>query len=116
MRFLSTFILAVVLSAVSHFALALESEEQVIRRAEWPTYVNGSNVSALPQLRRILSRFSENDRMSITIYYPGGVQGTEWAQQLYNWFVAYGVPMRYLKMELGSGAVDQLRLVLVDKG
>lgn len=114
-RVLLSLLVAFSLSVTSLSAFALETDEQIIRRAEWPTYVNGASVSALPQVRRILSRFDENDRMSIEIYYPGGAQGAEWARQLYNWFVAYGVPTRYLKMELGSGAVDQLRVVLVDR-
>ena len=114
-RFLITLLVAFCISVSSLPALALETDEQIIRRTEWLTYVNGASVSALPQVRRILSRFDENDRISIEIYYPGGVQGTEWARQLYNWFIAYGVPTRYLKMELGSGAVDQLRVVLVDR-
>lgn len=114
-QFVSTIIVFCLL-LVARSALAVESEEQIIRRSEWPTYVNGSSVSALPQVRRILGQFDENDRMNIIIHYPGGEQGTAWARQLYDWFVSYGVPIRYLKMELGSGAGDQLRVVLVNRG
>ena len=106
-------VLGVVAAPVS--SLALETDEQIIRRAEWPTYVNGANISALPQVQRILGRFDENDQMTITIYYPGGAQGTAWARQLHNWFIAYGVPAAYLQSALGSGAPDQLRVVLVDR-
>lgn len=109
-------IITLCLLLMAQSALAVETEEQIIRRSEWPTYVNGSSVSALPQVRRILSQFDENDRMNIIIHYPGGEQGTSWARQLYNWFISYGVPIRYLKMELGSGAADQLRVVLVNRG
>ena len=95
--------------------MAVELEEQVISRAQWPEYVNGSSVAELVGVRKILLHFNENDKVNITIQYPGGDQGIQWARQMYQWFIAFGVPGRYLRMELGSGAPDQLRLLLVNK-
>lgn len=114
-KFLIAVLFAIGVSVTPISVLALETEEQIIRRAEWPTYVNGANISALPQVQRILSRFDENDQITITIYYPGGAQGTAWAKQLYNWFIAYGVPASFLQSAIGSGAPDQIRVVLVDR-
>jgi len=95
--------------------IAIEVNEQVINRSQWPQYVNGSSVSALPQVQRILQQFEETDQFSIIIQYPGGDNGITWGRQMYQWFVGYGVPGKYLKMELGSGAPDQLRLMLINK-
>ncbi len=96
--------------------LAIEVEEQTIRQDQWPQYANGTSLSNLPQIQRVLTLFDENGGVQIVIRYPGGEAGIAWARQLYNWFVAYGVPSAYLSMEPGSGASDQLLLVLVDRG
>ena len=103
------------LTLLSRPAWAIDVQEQIIKRDQWPQYVTGSSVSALPQAQSILQKFSESDKVSIVIQYPGGETGASWARQMYQWFVAYGVPGKYLKMELGSGAPDQLRLLLVNK-
>ena len=96
-------------------AIAVDVNEQVINRSQWPQYVNGSSISTLPQVQQILLQFEETDRFSIIIQYPGGDNGITWARQMYQWFVAYGVPGKYLRMELGSGAPNQLRLMLINK-
>jgi hypothetical protein len=103
---------------VAGFALpsfAIEVDEQIIYRNQWPKYFNGSSVSTLPQVQRILQQFEEAEQFNIVIQYPGGDSGITWARQVYQWFIAYGVPGKYLGMELGSGAADQLRLVLINK-
>lgn len=94
---------------------ALEVQQQVVTRADWPQYANGVNLAALPQTRHILRQFDETGKMQITIRYPGGEPGIEWGKQMLRWFVAYGVPHQYLRLELGSGAPDQLVLVLIDR-
>ena len=95
--------------------IAVNVQQQIIKRADWPRYANGASLSALPQTQAIISRFDENDKIQIIIRYPGGDDGIEWGKEMLRWFVAYGVPGRYLRLELGSGAPDQLLLELVDK-
>jgi hypothetical protein len=97
-------------------AFAAEVKEQIIEKNQWPEYVNGINISNLPQVQQVLSGFEENGRIKIIIRYPGGDDGIHWANQMYQWFIAFGVPGQYLSMEPGSGAPDQLLLVLINRG
>ncbi len=70
--------------------------------------------------RRDRSSRSRNTRMILHRGMSGlsarSVQGIRWGQEMFRWFVAYGVPGKYLQLQLGSGAADQLVLVLVDRG
>lgn len=103
------------MSLFSPAALSIEVTEEIILRAEWPAYVNGASISALPQTQKILRRFDENGKMQLTIRYPSGEQGIAWGRQMLEWFVAYGVPGEFVRLELGSGGADQLVLQLVDR-
>ena len=106
---------SLLVSLASMPAWAIDVTEETILREQWPEYVNGASISALPQTRNVLSRFDENGKMQITIRYPGGAQGIAWGRQLMEWFVAFGVPGKYLRMELGSGGADRLVIQLVDR-
>ena len=80
-----------------------------------PRNVNGSTVSALPAVVNTLSRFEESGKITIVIRYPGGDPGRQWAQEIYDWLVSFGVPTRYLELEPGSGAADRVVLATIDR-
>lgn len=100
---------------VADAADAADTSEQRITRPQWPQYANGPNIAALTQVQKILSGFDEKPGTEIIVRYPGGADGIQWAEQMRNWFIAYGVPMDYLKMEPGSGAPDLLLLILITR-
>ncbi|MBX2870327.1 MAG: hypothetical protein KTR18_16725 [Acidiferrobacterales bacterium] len=104
----------IALTAPAHL-LAAGTLEQRIRMSEWPEYVNGPNIAALPQVQKILSGFDENPGNQIIVRYPGGTSGTKWAHTMRDWFISYGVPNEYLKLQAGSGAPDQLLLILITR-
>ncbi len=99
----------------SPVVLAISEHTEILKRADWPQYVNGTNISALPQVRQILERFQEDQRITIEIRYPGGVLGRQWAESLANWLITFGVPVNYLELLLGSGARNQLVIALIDR-
>ena len=96
-------------------ALAIDIHEQILTRAQWPQHANGYNVAALPAVNQTLRRFEENGKINIVIYYPGGDPGQQWARELYNWLVSFGVPTRYLELQPGSGAADRLVVSIIDR-
>jgi len=102
--------LSLLLSSITN---AIETREQRINLSEWPQYDNGPNIAALPQVKEIFSGFDEQPGDQIIIRYPGGNEGVKWAEKMRDWFISFGVPASYLKLETGSGASDQLLLILV---
>ena len=95
--------------------LAIEEHVEILTRSDWPTYENGSNIIALPQVSKIVEKFEENAQISVEIRYPGGDPGRLWAESLLAWLVAFGIPQQYLSLFPGSGAGDQLAIVLIDR-
>ena len=95
--------------------IAVNEYTQTLNFSDWPAYVNGTNIAALPQVSRTIKRFVEDEKMTIEIRYPSGDQGRQWGESLLNWFVAFGIPTRYLELLPGSGAADQLVISLIDR-
>ncbi len=95
-------------------AFAISEHTEILYRGQWPEYVIGANVIALPQVRKILSLYEEDEKTYIEIRYPGGDAGRLWAESVANWLTSYGAPARYMDLFPGSGAADQLVIAFVD--
>ncbi len=108
-------VLAVALLLSAAPATALDIHERMVTRAQWPQHANGLNIAALPAIRKTLRRFAENDNITIVIHHPGGDPGRQWARELHDWLVSFGVPIRYLELQLGSGGVDQLVVSVIER-
>ena len=103
------------LLVISFSALAVTEHAEIIKRSDWPGYENGANILALPQVSNTLSHFSEDDKVSVEIRYPGGTVGRQWADSMARWLITLGIPNRHISLFAGSGAADQLLIVLIDK-
>ena len=97
-------------------AAAGEIYEHILTRPQWPQHANGHNILALPAVEQALRRFEENGKITIAIRYPGGDFGRQWADELYDWLVSFGVPTRHLELHPGSGAADRLVVSVIDRG
>ena len=107
--------LVIVWLLVTSSVFAIDVRQQVLTRNQWPQYINGYNLLALPAVNQTLRLFDENDSIRIVIQYPGGDPGKQWATELYGWLVSFGIPTHYLELEPGSGAGDQLIVTVIDR-
>ena len=85
-----------------------------LKRDDWPAHANGQNVLAVAAVKKTLQRFDETDSARIVIHYPGGDFGRQWANEVHNRLVSFGVPVAYLEKQVGSGAGDRLVLEIID--
>ena len=105
----------VILVATCFNAGALFEHTEILYRWQWPEYVIGANVIALPQIHKILSLYEEDEETRIEIRYPGGDAGRLWAESVAGWLTAYGAPGKYLDLFPGSGGADRLAIVFIDR-
>lgn len=103
------------LSTVCFSAAAVSEHTETLHRGQWPIYEIGTDVIALPQIRKILFQYEEDEKTSIEIRYPGGDAGRLWAESLTDWLVSYGVPAKYIDLFAGSGAADRLVIAFIDR-
>ena len=102
---------AVLLSCAS---LAQSEFERRISRFEWPQRGEVDAVLMIPQLKQIVSRFGISDDARLIIRYPGGDEGNEWAFELRNMLVSYGIRSALVTLEPGSGESDTLLIIVTD--
>jgi hypothetical protein len=115
MNTLSRKLLFIVLLLVANAVSAVTRHDEILVQSEWPEHVNGTNIATLPQVRQILRRFEEDNKIAIEIYHPSGESGRLWAETLGRWFVTFGVPAQYLELLPGSGGADRLVISLIDR-
>ncbi len=96
-------------------AVAVFEHTEILYRWQWPEYVIGANVIALPQVRKILSLYEEDEETGIEIRYPGGDAGRLWAESVAGWLISYGAPGKYVELLPGSGGADRLVMVFIDR-
>ncbi|NKB77424.1 MAG: hypothetical protein GKR96_10390 [Gammaproteobacteria bacterium] len=95
---------------------ALEQHIEIVTLNQWPQYVNGTNILALPQVTRMLRLFEETDLVSILILHPNTDTGLTWARSLVNWLVSFGIPNSHLKTTPGIDNINQLTVTITDHG
>lgn len=98
--------------------VAQQIHEQSISYAEWPNPPSGTTILDLQVVQFVLAHFAENAEggdITVVISYPGGDSGRTWGGELYNWLVSFGIPTAHLRLEVGSGASDQLLVTILDR-
>ncbi len=115
MKPLSRLLLFFLLALVTSVIFAVTEHSETLSRAQWPEEVNGTNISAIPQVRQILRLFVEDENITLEIHYPNDDMGKQWAESLGHWFVTFGVPIAYVKLFADSDATDQIVIALVDR-
>ena len=88
---------------------------ETVVRADWPQYENGANIMEMPQVPRILQRFEEKEGIVVVIQHPANETDRQWAVNLGNWLVSFGIPSRYFQLETNDALIGQL-IILLDNG
>lgn len=83
---------------------------ELLSRADWPMVRNSTAIVRIPSLQRLMRDFQGMKQGVITIRYPGGDRGNNWALELRDWFVALGVSSNRVVLEPGSGIPNTLVL------
>ncbi|WP_423907727.1 hypothetical protein [Candidatus Spongiihabitans sp.] len=115
MKPLSRLLLFFLLALAAPVIFAVTEYSETLSRAQWPEEVNGTNISAIPQVSQILRLFVEDENITLEIHYPNNDLGKQWAESLGYWLVTFGIPIHYVKLFADSGAADQIVISLVDR-
>lgn len=97
-------------------AVVPASATEYIARNEWPDIQRGIQVTQYAKLAGVVNEFDQSDDGLIVILYPGGQAGHDWATQIRDWFVALGVPSRFIALRPGSGRPGAVALQVEARG
>lgn len=79
-----------------------------VTAAQWAQPRSGAMVSRLPALATAMHRLKAGQRLQL--YYPGGDEGSLWANELRAWLVALGLSSRRIELLPGSSREDAIEV------
>lgn len=82
----------------------------------WSRPRQGDLLVTYPSLGAAVREWSEQAGATLEIRYPGGEEGSIWAEELSDWLVALGVPSRHISTVPGAGSPDQIEIVVLSGG
>ena len=79
----------------------------------WARPRSGSSVAAMPAVREsVQALLSASTDATLVIRYPGGEEGSLWAEELHVWLIALGVDAELMDVRPGSSEPDQIELFI----
>lgn len=94
-------------AAEQYYSLGLE---------EWSLPRSAEAVTQFPAVRSAVRALEQAPGSQLQLRYPGGEEGSLWAQELSDWLVSLGIQQDVINIVPGSPFNDQLEMVLVGAG
>jgi len=88
------------------------SEVGILEAEMWARPRTGARVAAMPAVKKMVRRLLASPDARLVIRYPGGEEGSLWAEELHVWLVALGIEAASMDMRPGSKQADQIELFI----
>lgn len=100
---ISTFLLFIVTNS---FAADIE----LLHANEWSVPKQTTTLLAMPAISKSMHKLQNNEHSILKIKYPGGDEGTLWANELRSWLVALGLSSKRIELVPGSAISTTIEL------
>lgn len=78
----------------------------------WARPRSGKAVLAMPPVRDVVQKLIQTPGSHLLIRYPGGDEGSIWAEELQSWLISLGIEPTLIEMRPGS-TPEQIELQLI---
>ena len=78
----------------------------------WARPRSGKAVLAMPPVRDVVQKLIQTSGSHLLIRYPGGDEGSIWAEELQGWLISLGIEPTLIEMRPGS-TPEQIELQLI---
>lgn len=78
----------------------------------WARPRSGGAVLAMPPVRDVVQKLIQTSGSRLLIRYPGGDEGSIWAEELQGWLISLGIEPTLIEMRPGS-TPEQIELQLI---
>lgn len=96
------------LSLLTNTAFAANSE--LLQASEWSVPKKTTTLLAMPAINKVMKKLQKNVNSSLKIKYPGGDEGTLWANELRSWLIALGLSSKRIELIPGSAVSTIIEL------
>lgn len=101
-------ILILLLAAFANLSFAANIE--LLHAAEWSVPKKTQTLLEMPAIYNSMLKLQNNSSSYLKIKYPGGDEGTLWANELQSWLVALGLSSERIELSPGSAISTTIEL------
>lgn len=83
---------------------------EILHANEWFVPKSAPTLLAMPAIQNVMSDLQKNRKNTLEIKYPGGDEGTLWANELRSWLVALGLSSKRIELVPGSSVSSIIEL------
>ena len=105
-----------IVSLLVVFPVSVQAESWVLGMEEWSRPRSGIAVSQMPPVRNAVTAWEKTQQSTLQIRYPGGEEGSLWAEELSDWLISLGVPAWAIEVLPGSTSEDSVEIALSSSG
>lgn len=88
----------------------MAADIELLQANEWAVPKKASTLMQMPAIHKTMTQLSKQKETNLLIRYPGGDEGTLWANELRSWMVALGLSTKRIILVPGSSALDIIEL------
>jgi len=86
---------------------------QLLSAELWARPRSGASVAAMPAVREsVRALLAAPEGAKLVIRYPGGEEGSLWAEELHVWLISLGIDADLMDLTPGSAEPDQIELYI----
>ena len=86
---------------------------ELLHANEWSVPKQATTLLAMPAIRKSMNMLQENSYSFLQIKYPGGDEGTLWANELRSWLIALGLSSQRIELIPGSAISTVIELKIL---
>lgn len=86
---------------------------ELLHANEWLVPKKTSVLLAMPAIKKSMINMQKNSNSILMLKYPGGDEGTLWANELRSWLVTLGLSSQRINMVQGSANSTTIELEVV---
>lgn len=105
-----SFIATVMLIFVTN---AFAADVELLHANEWSVPKQTVTVLAMPAINKSMRKLQNDTNSILKIKYPGGDEGTLWANELRSWLVALGLSSNRIELIQGSAISTTIELEIL---
>lgn len=88
----------------------LAADIELLHANEWSVPKQTSTLLAMPAVYKSMQKLQNNVNSILKIKYPGGDEGTLWANELRSWLIALGLSSQRIELIPGSAISTTIEL------
>lgn len=89
---------------------AFAENSELLHANEWSVPKKATTLLAMPAINKVMKKLQKNVNSSLKIKYPGGDEGTLWANELRSWLIALGLSSKRIELIPGSAVSTIIEL------